>query len=339
MVDKVNVLVTLPLPDELLAAISAVSDQIELMHYATKDADEIPEEVWAEAEVLYTMHVLPEAEQAPKLRWVQSYLSGVDKTITNPKFESLDVHLTTMSGANAPQVAEHALTMLLALGHHLPNFFALQSDNQWMTDKGHNYVPLELRDHTVGIVGYGSIGREIARLVRAFGADVLATKRDVMQPEDDGFSFDDMGDPGGDLFTRLYPPEAIRSMFKLCDFVVVTVPLTDQTKGMIGQPQLEALKPSAFLVDVSRGGVLDHEALTIALQTGTLAGAALDVFPEEPLPEDSPLWQMGNVIITPHVAGFSPAYNRRANKIFIENLQRYLDDFEMFNLVDLGRGY
>jgi phosphoglycerate dehydrogenase-like enzyme len=339
MVEKINVLVTLPLADDLLEEISAVSDQIELLYHPTGSAAEIPDEVWAEADVLYTMHVLPEEEQAPRLRWIQSYLAGIDKIVQNPLLSENEIKLTTMSGANASQVAEHVLTMILALGHNLPTFFALQSNGEWMKEKGHNYVPLELRGRVVGIVGYGSIGRQVALLVRAFGADVLAVKRDLMHPEDDGFSAEDMGDPGGDLFTRLYPPEALRSMFKLCDFVAVTAPLTAQTKGMIGEAQLAALKPTAFLVDVSRGGVVDHDALIEALQNDTLAGAALDVFPEEPLSEDSPLWQMQNVIITPHVAGFSPDYNQRANKVFVENLSRYLEDSDLVNLVDLEKEY
>ena len=339
MVDKVNVLVTLPLPESLLEAITAVSDQIELLHYPASSAAEVPDEAWASAEVLYTMHVLPAPEQAPRLQWVQSYLSGVDKIVHLPLFASQTVQLTTMSGANASQVAEHALTMLLALGHQMPEFLALQARSEWMQEKGQRYVPLELRGQVVGIVGYGSIGRQVARLVKAFGADVLASKQNVMQPQDSGFIQEDMGDPGGDLFTRLYPPEALRSMFKLCDFVVVTVPLTERTRGLIGQPHLDALKPTAYLVDVSRGGVVDQEALAAALQAGDLAGAALDVFPEEPLPKSSPLWQMQNVIITPHVAGFSPAYNQRTNQLFVENLSRYLEGDALVNFVEPGEGY
>lgn len=336
---KLEVLITLPLSDELMNEILAVSDSIEIHFHPTGTAADIPDEVWAETEVLYTMHVLPEADKAPKLRWVQSYLSGVDKILSAPLFSARKIKLTSMSGANASQVAEHVLTMLLALGHNLPGFLSLQGNNEWMQEKGKNYIPLELRGQTVGIVGYGSIGRQIALLVRAFGADVLASKRDLMHPEDTGYTPDNMGDPGGDLFTRLYPPEALRSMFKLCDFIAVTVPLTPDTKSMIGKEQLAALKPSAFLVDVSRGGVVDQAALVEALNAGSLAGAALDVFPEEPLPEDSPLWQMPNVIITPHIAGFSPAYNRRANQVFVENLRRYIEKADMVNLVRQDWGY
>ena len=155
----------------------------------------------------------------------------------------------------------------------------------------------------------------------------------------EGYSKDDMGDPQGDLFTRLYPPQALRSMVGECDFVVVSVPLTSSTVGLLGKEQLAAMKPSAYLVDISRGGVVDHEALIAALNQEQLAGAALDVFPEEPLPEDSPLWEMSNVIITPHIAGFSGRYNQRANDLFVENLGRYLAGEELLNKVDFDREY
>ena len=131
----------------------------------------------------------------------------------------------------------------------------------------------------------------------------------------------------------------MRSLFKDCDFVVVTLPLTEETRGMIGAKQLSALKPTAYLVDVSRGGILNHDALIEALNDEKLAGAALDVFPQEPLPADSPLWALPNVIVSPHVAGLSPHYRERAMALFIENMGRYLTEDELLNKVDLKRGY
>ena len=336
---KIEMLVTLPLNEALSEEISQVSERVSLTVLPVSQAVDIPDEVWEKTEALYTMHVLPTPEQAPHLRWIQSYLAGVDKITNQPIAKKENLRLTSMSGANASQVAEHVLTMMLALGHNVPGFLNLQAKSQWMQDKGHHYIPLELRGSTVGIVGYGSIGRQIARLVHTFGADVLATKRDLMHPADEGFTPPEMGDPDGDLFTRLYPPEALRSMVSECDFVVVTVPLTEQTKGMFGKPQFEAMKESAFLVDVSRGGVVDETALVAALQAGQLAGAALDVFTQEPLGEDHPLWSQPNVIITPHVAGFSPAYNQRANQLLVENVRRYLADEPLFNEVDLNKEY
>ncbi len=188
-------------------------------------------------------------------------------------------------------------------------------------------------------MGYGSIGRQVARLVTGMGAEVLAAKQDAMTPEHHGYSSEGIGDPQGDLFTRLYPPEAIRSMVGECDFVVICVPRTSRTERMFGAEQLAAMKTTAFLIDISRGGILDHSALVAALTNSKIAGAALDVFPEEPLPKESPLWELPNVIITPHVSGFSPEYSRRANELLIENLTRYLSGQVLLNLVKREQEY
>jgi phosphoglycerate dehydrogenase-like enzyme len=339
MSKKIEVLVTLPLPEELVEEISQTSEDISVTVLPAREGQEIPQEHWQKAEVVYTMHALPMPEQAPKLRWIQSYLSGIDKIRDDPLFDNQDLVLTTMSGANASQVAEHVLTMMLALGHNLPQFFELQRKNTWMEEKGRNYVPAELRDSTVGIIGYGSIGRQVAYLASTFGATILGTKRDLMKPSDSGYLAEENGDSEGELFTRLYPPQALGSMMKECDFVVVCVPLTSSTHNLVGKNQLAAMKPTAFLIDVSRGGVVDHNALITALDEKQLAGAALDVFPDEPLSIENPLWQMPNVIITPHVAGFSSEYSQRANKMFIENLKRYLGGEELLNQVDFDREY
>ncbi len=339
MKEKIEILITLPLEEALVRQIANVSEKLSVsVHPALKGKD-VPPELWERVEVLYTMYTLPEAGQAPRLRWVQFYLAGVDKMLSSDLMAQPKLQVTTMSGANASQVGEHALSMMLALGHHLPEMGDLQRRGEWLENKGANYIPAELRGSTVGIIGYGSVGRQVARLVSAFGARVLASKNDLMHPEDSGYTPEGMGDPQGDLFTRLYPPQAIKSMLKECDFVVVTVPLTEETKGMIGAPQMAAMKPSAYLVDVSRGGVVDLEALAPVLAENKLAGAALDVFPEEPLPEDHPLWKMPNVIITPHVAGFSPHYDRRANELFVENLKLYLVNEPLLNRVHLDKGY
>ncbi|MEN8241319.1 MAG: D-2-hydroxyacid dehydrogenase [Chloroflexota bacterium] len=339
MSEEINILITLPLDKELVDQISQVSDRFNLNLLHAREASEVPPEVWETVEVLYTMYTLPQAEQAPQLKWVQSFLAGVDRIRDAEIFNQAGIQLTTMSGANATQVAEHVLTMMLGLGHNLPDIFSLQQRAEWMTNKTARYVPRELRGSTVGIIGYGSIGRQVARLLHVFGAEVLATKRDVKQPEDLGYIPEDIGDRHGDYFTRLYPPQALRSMVNECDFVVVTTPLTRRTQAIIGAVEFASMKPGAFLIDVSRGSVVDQAALVDALNSGHLGGAALDVFPVEPLPTDHPLWTLPNVILTPHVAGFSPQYNQRANELFVENLYRYVANDPLLNLVDLTLEY
>lgn len=247
--------------------------------------------------------------------------------------------ITTLSGAAAPQMAEYTLAMLLALGHRLPELNAHQARAEWPRERWDRFRPQELRASVVGIIGYGSIGREIARLVRALGATVLAVKRDVMHPEDIGYTIPGLGDPGGDLFHRLYPYQALRSMIKECDYVVVCLPLTPETRGLIGANELAAMKPTAFLVAVARGGVVDQSALATALQERRIAGAALDVFSEEPLPASSSIWKLPNAIVSPHVGGMSVHYNQRAVDLFVENLKRYLIAAPLLNRFDPHRGY
>jgi phosphoglycerate dehydrogenase-like enzyme len=176
-------------------------------------------------------------------------------------------------------------------------------------------------------------------MVTGFGAAVLATKRDVMHPADGGYMPEGLGDPHGDLVRRLYPPQALRSMLKECDFVVVCAPLTAETRNLLGAAELAALKPGAYLVAISRGGLIDYTALLPLLREQKIGGAALDVFPTEPLPADSPFWKLPNVIVTPHIAGFSPDYDRRAVVLFAENLQRYLSGLPLYNRINLEREY
>lgn len=335
----VEVLITVPFPEDLVSRLRSVSPRLNITVRRARKADDVPAEQWQKTEVLYTSSVLPAVDQAPQLRWIQFHWAGVDHAIENPILRQEDVVATTLSGAAASQMGEYVVMMLLALGHRLPEMMALQAKHEWPPDRWERLLPHELRGSTVGIVGYGSIGRQIARLLHPFGVTVLATKRNAMNPKDSGYTPEGLGDPEGEFVYRLYPPQAIRSMFKECDFVVVTVPLTGETKKLIGAEELAALKPTAFLVDVSRGGVIDHQALVAALKDKKIAGAALDVFPEEPLPEDSPLWKLPNVIITPHVSGITTAYDERAVDLFAENLRRYIGGLPLYNRINLERGY
>ena len=221
-------------------------------------SDEVSDEVWKRVEVLYTNRVLPSPEQAPRLRWIQFHWAGLDHALEEPIIHREGMIITNISGASASQMAEHAIMMMLALGHHLPELFTTKRRQSGHRGDG-NYLPQhELRGSTVGIVGYGSIGRQIARILQVFGATVLATKRDVLHPEDTGFSIEGLGDPSGDLVNRLYPPQAICSMLKECDYVVVTLPRTTATVGFLGAKELSSFKPNAFLVDISRGEIVDQ---------------------------------------------------------------------------------
>jgi phosphoglycerate dehydrogenase-like enzyme len=339
MNQPVEVLITVPFEEEQMNTLRGVSPRLKLTVVKARKPEDVPDEVWKKTEVLYTDGVLPDEGQAPNLRWVQFHWAGIDHAADHPLLENPEISTTTLSGAAASKIAEYALMMLLSLGHRLPAMVEAQRKAEWPNDRWERFCPKELSDSTVGIVGYGSIGRQIAKLLYSFGATVLATKRNPMRPQDSGYMPEGQGDPEGDLVYRLYPSEALKSMFKECDFVVVTVPLTRENEKLIGANELTALKPSAYLVDVSRGGVIDPDALLSALKDKRIAGAALDVHHEEPLPSDNPFWKLPNVIITPHISGFTPYYNDRATALFSENLHRYLAEMPLYNRYDPEKGY
>jgi phosphoglycerate dehydrogenase-like enzyme len=335
----IDVLITVPISSSLIKGLQEVSPLLRVTLHPADSIDHLPVELWGHCEVLYTNRIIPGVELAPNLKWVQHHYAGIDASMEFISPDRQNLVITTMSGAAASQVAEYVLTMLLGFGRHLPALSTYQRKMDWPKDRWERFKPRELRTSTVGIIGYGSIGRQVACLLREFGATVLATKNDVMHPEDEGYTPVGMGDPHGDLVHRLYPAQALKSMLKDCDFIVVTVPLTNETRGLVDAQVLSACKPSAFLVDVSRGGIVDHFALIKALNEHKLAGAALDVFPEEPLSKKSPLWEMSNVIVTPHIAGISAHYDERAIALFAENLSRYIADLPLYNVFDLKKGY
>jgi len=335
---EIQVLITLNYPEPLVERLRVISPRLQIRVHPARQENELPEDLLSDVEVLYTHHAIPEPASVPNLRWVQFHFAGVDAIVDHPLLHT-DILVTTLSGASAPQLAEYALMGMLALGRRLPRMIADKAAKKWADDRFERFRPLELRGATVGIVGYGSAGREIARLCRAFGATVLATKRDLKTPGDQGYQLRDLGDPASDLVDRLYPPQAVASMAGLCDFLVIAAPLTPETRGIIDRQVFAALRPTAFLVDLSRGGLVDHAVLVEALQEKRLAGAVLDVYPAEPLPESSPLWEMPNVLLSPHIAGASGDYFVRGTELFAENLRRYLSDQPLLNLYDPQRGY
>jgi phosphoglycerate dehydrogenase-like enzyme len=288
-------------------------------------------------EVLYTVHPVRDLSHAPHLAWVQMHSAGVDYLIGTPLWQS-SIPITTLSGVHATTIGEYVLTMMLALAYRVPRLLSYQHQAEWPHDRWTLFARRELRGQTVGIVGYGSIGREVARLAVSFGMRVLAMKRSP-DPADHGWWLPGTGDPDGRLPERFFRPEQVCEMLAESDFVVLALPMAPATEGFIGQAELRAMKPTACLINIARGPVIDEAALVRALREGWIAGAGLDVFEHEPLPADSPLWQLDNVILSPHVAGFTVNYDRWAVKLFADNLGRYLAGQPLLNLVDRERGY
>ncbi len=338
MTDEIHVLVLTqsPLPEHLLAMLRAVSPRVIVEHRTAETLEELGD-VWSEVEVLYTTRLAPLPEAATRLRWVQGHFAGVDQFLEHPLLQN--VTLTTSSGIHAPAMAEYILMMILAFAHRLPRMIELQRQAEWPQQRWALFVPRELRDTTIGIIGYGSIGRETARLAHAFGTRVLALKRHVDQLADDGWRLPGVGDMAGEYVARFYAPAQLHAMLAECDYVVVAAPLTTETRGLLGGAEFRAMKHEAVLINVARGGVIDEAALIDALRNQTIGGAALDVFEQEPLPADSPLWHLPNVILSPHVSGFTPHYDERAMTLFAENLRRYVAGEPLLNVVDMQRGY
>lgn len=334
------ILITAPSDAHWPKRLQRLAPDFRVEQWSRSDED-IPPELWRDVEILFTSFTtpLPSPEMAPRLRWVQLYSAGPDSILHHPLFRS-SVIFTTASGVHAVNTAEHVFAMLLAWFHHFPRLLDLRQQERWPSpaERSSLFVAQELKEQTIGIVGYGSIGRQIARLANAFGMRVLAMHRGT-DHRDRGFQFPGIGDPEGALPDRYYLADQLHSMLQESDIVVIAVPLTQQTRGLFDDSAFRAMKPTAFLVNIARGGICDEAALIGALADGRIAGAALDVFQQEPLPPQHPLWHFPNVFISPHIAGLTPHYNERAAIIFEENLRRYLSGEPLYNTVDKSQGY
>lgn len=334
----------LNLSEQHLAQLQAVSPRLVVSQHALSpnqtyqaSVEEFTQVLVPEVEILYT-HTAPfDLSLTPNLRWVQVNSAGVDLLRGTPLWES-EIAITSASGVHVVQIPEYVLAMLLAHAHHLPAAARLQAEARWATKK-RGLVPTELRGQTLGILGYGAIGREVGRLVAAFGMRVLATRRRGRPTSFDGWTPAGTGDPAGSIPERYYDLDELHEMLPQCDMLLLALPLSPRTRHIIGQAELALMRPHAFLVNIGRGPLLDHEALVEALRAKRIGGVALDVTEPEPLPADSPLWHLENVIITPHIAGLSAYYDDRVVELFCANLRRYLNGEPLLNFVQRELGY
>jgi len=337
MMDKIKVLSVLKLSDEQLDRLRAVSPILDVSQITCKTPEEMLP-LLGEPEILYTYHADFLPEQAPRLKWVQLSSAGADHLLGKPIMQS-DIAITTASGIHAIPIAEYVFGSMLAFARRFPLAFAFQQKHEWPKGRWSALLGTELRGATIGIIGYGSIGREIGRLAKAFGMRVLASKRNPARREDSGYRTPGSGDARMEHVDEVFGPDELAQMVSACDYVVVALPLTPETRGIVSESVIRAMKPTAYFVNISRGEVVDEEALIRALREGRIAGAGLDVFWQEPLPPDSPLYDLPNVILTPHISGATAAYNDRATDLFAENLRRYLAGEPLLNLVDKALGY
>jgi phosphoglycerate dehydrogenase-like enzyme len=258
---------------------------------------------------------------AAQLRWIQTPIAGLERSMF-PELVASPVTLTNMRGIYSDHIADHAYALLLALARGLPQFMRRQARHEWSAQ---GVSAVHLPDATLGIVGLGGIGRELARRAKASGMTVLAVdaRPGERPPEVD----------------ELWPTDRLRELLHRADFVAVCAPHTPETERLISREKLFWMKPTAFLINVSRGVIVELAALTEALQQGRLAGAALDVFETEPLPADHPLWDMENVVITPHAAWMGPDSEARRLDVLRDNLRRFAAGEPLLNVVDKARWF
>ena len=276
----------------------------------------------AEAEVLYDFprgYTQDLKTHAPKLRWLQGSMAGAGEPTEKAGLVGTDVVVTTASGIYSPPLAEFALLGMLVHAKQLDRLRRDQGEKAWREGPTGT-----LQGKTLCIVGTGSIGSAVAERARPFGVRILGVKRTVRE-DDEAWSYAD------DLYETARLHEALGE----ADYVVLTLPATPETVGLVDADALAATKRGAYLVNIGRGKVVNEAALVEALRGGQLSGAALDVFETEPLPEGSPLWEMENVIISPHSTDLTPeTINMRQAELFSENLRRYLAGEDMINVLD-----
>jgi glyoxylate/hydroxypyruvate reductase A len=274
-------------------------------------------EPMATAEVLYAWK--PPAElypRAERLRWLQAMGAGVDWALV-PKLPRRVV-VTRSPGVFGPWMAEYVLAWCLWVTQHVTAYREAQARREWIQHR----PPERLAGKTITIVGLGDIGRTVARTARRVGLRVIGVTRS--------------GRPVSGV-ERVYRSRELSRALALADFVVLVVPLNDTTRGMIGAAELAAMRPTAWLINIARGALVDESALVQALQRRTIAGAVLDVFTTEPLPRDHPLWNLDNAVITPHISG--PNLPEEIAPVFNDNLARYLARRPLRHVVDRRRGY
>ena len=331
-----NVLVTMPFTEAQLDRLRRVSPAVRVTREDPSAAD------YSRTDVLYAGTPPRDLRRAPHLKWVQLHMAGVDGLAEHPLYTQSTIPLVTASGVHAATIAEYAITALLALAHRVPRMVEWQGRGRWPPDERRwpLFVPSEVRGATLGIIGYGSIGRELARMAKAaFSMRVLACKRDPARRRDAGYALPGTGDPEGLLPDGWLGPDQLPVLLQQSDVVVMCAPLTAETRRLVGAGELAAMKPTAYFINVGRGGSVDEEALVQALRERRIAGAAIDVFAQEPPAAGHPLYALDNVIVSPHVSGFLPSYDDKCMDLFAENLRRYLAGTPLLNVVDRIRGY
>lgn len=353
---EVNIVIALGLVDELIERARAVDSRLKVTRltaaqrrlyragqkvwyepYEPKEEEtETAEEaaasyrrIMAECNVLFTTPVVPPDLEtaAPNLRWIQSTAAGADRLLEHPLARSPKVVITTASGVHAIPIGEYVVGAILTFCKGFPAAVRTQPNRAWK-----DYLSRELRGQTLGVLGLGAIGSSIVQLAKPFGVRILAMRRSATERSSGAAA----GHPEVD---ELLPPSDLEYLLGESDYVAISMPLTNETHHLLGERELAMMKRSAYLINISRGPIVDEQALIAALREKTIAAAALDVFDQEPLPPESEFWDLPNVILTPHASGSSPLYMSRAIDILCDNAARFLKGEPLRNVMHAERGY
>ncbi len=319
--DQFTVVICVPLVEALRQQLKS---QFPDVHFLFSDRHDLPEG-FETADVVIPWGVsTQQLASMPRLRWVQTVSAGVDRM----DFEELrrrGIPLTNSSGIHANNIAEHIMSLMLAFARKLPFLVREQEQHRWSSEVG-RISSFEITGQTLLVLGLGKIGEQLAVRGKGMQMRVLATRRrieiDRVSVADEVFALSELAGRIGEA-----------------DHVAITLPLTRDTEGLFSAALIEKMKPGAYLYNIGRGTIIDQDAMIRALQSGHLGGAGLDVTTPEPLPADSPLWDLDNVIITPHTSGSSPKLMERAVALWTDNLQRFLAGEPLRNVVDLDAGY
>jgi len=310
------------IPPEMPAAIREHFPEMSVL--CSNSYDLLPAEL-PDTDIFFGFNLLPDQiKAARKLKWIHVTSAGVAQ-LMRPDVQAAGITITNARGIHAIPMAEHTMGAMLALARKFQDTVHYQDAQNWAQEAIWQSRPSELYGTTLLIVGFGAIGIEIARRARAFGMRV------------EGVTRSGQGDPT--LAEKIYPASQLLQALPHADYVVLAAPDTPGSKGMIGARELNAMKRSAYLLNIARGALIDESALIDALNNGTIAGAALDVAEKEPLPPESPLWKLKNVFITPHTSAVSELLWRRQTELFLENLDRWFSGQDLKNIVDITRGY
>jgi phosphoglycerate dehydrogenase-like enzyme len=294
---------------------------IQLQNY-----DRVPQEI-ADTDVFIGLSLRPEQFAAAKrLCWIHSPAAAVHQ-LMYPELIKSSVALTNSTGVHGPVVAEHAITLLLALAKRLPQAMQYQAKHEWSQNQlwQGSPRPREVADSTVLVIGMGSIGREFAVRAKALGMRILAIRENPAK--------------GLDGADAVYGSAQIDDVLPQADYVLLCTPVTPATTGIMNAARMSKMKPDAYLINVARGPLIDEAALLDTLQHRRIAGAALDVFNQEPLPADSPFWSLDNILVTPHTAAVTDRLWERHYRLIVDNMKRFLAGERLLNEVDKSRGY